>query len=159
MRQKSYGGEKLRNLIKFLSVLGAVACTLIFVLIYFAQITIPEKVTIVEKTGYTMPKIFGFDLFNINSKTNLDVLRNNNEIVENEVETNITEINKSETKKGKTKTKKEKVEYLNKNLNIYIKYYYKGGKFYHFYNEIDLKTLVEINPNTTKTTLVSGVKS
>ena len=28
-------------------------------------------------------------------------------------------------------------------------YYYKDGKFYHFYNEIDLKTLVEINPNTT----------
>lgn len=26
-------------------------------------------------------------------------------------------------------------------------YYYKDGKFYHFYNEIDLATLLEINPN------------
>ena len=82
--KKSYGGEKLRNFIKFLSVLGAVVCTLIFVLIYFAQTTIPEKVTIVEKTGYNMPKIFGFDLFNISSKINLDVLRNNNEIIDQE---------------------------------------------------------------------------
>ena len=89
---KSYGGEKLRNLIKFLSVLGAVVCTLIFVLIYFAQTTIPERVTIVEKTSYNMPQIFGFDLFNINSKTNLDVLRNNNEIIEQDAEIELLNI-------------------------------------------------------------------
>ena len=76
----------MRNFIKFLSVLGAVACTLIFILIYFAQITVPERVTIVEKTGYNMPKIFGFELFNIKSETNLDVLRKNNEIVEQDAE-------------------------------------------------------------------------
>ena len=82
----------MRNFIKFLSVLGAVVCTLIFVLIYFAQTTIPEKVTIVEKTGYNMPKIFGFDLFNISSKINLDVLRNNNEIIEQEAEIELLNI-------------------------------------------------------------------
>ncbi len=82
----------MRNFIKFLSVLGAVVCTLIFVLIYFAQTTIPEKVTIVEKTGYNMPKIFGFDLFNISSKINLDVLRSNNEIIEQEAEIELLNI-------------------------------------------------------------------
>ena len=82
----------MRNFIKFLSVLGAVVCTLIFVLIYFAQTTIPEKVTIVEKTGYNMPKIFGFDLFNISSKIKLDVLRNNNEIIEQEAEIELLNI-------------------------------------------------------------------
>ena len=46
----------MRNFIKFLSVLGAVVCTLIFVLIYFAQTTIPERVTIVEKKSYNMPQ-------------------------------------------------------------------------------------------------------
>lgn len=29
-------------------------------------------------------------------------------------------------------------------------YYYKNGKFYHLSNEIDLQTLIEINPNNTK---------
>ena len=82
----------MRNFIKFLSVLGAVVCTLIFVLIYFAQTTIPERVTIVEKTSYNMPQIFGFDLFNINSKTNLDVLRNNNEIIEQDAEIELLNI-------------------------------------------------------------------
>lgn len=82
----------MRNFIKFLSVLCAVVCTLIFLLIYFAQTTIPERVTIVEKTSYNMPKIFGFDLFNINSKTNLDVLRNNNEIVEQDAEIELLNI-------------------------------------------------------------------
>ena len=33
-----------------------------------------------------MPKIFGFELFNIKSETNLDVLRKNNEIVEQDAE-------------------------------------------------------------------------
>ena len=82
----------MRNFIKFLSVLGAVVCTLIFVLIYFAQTTIPEKVTIVEKTGYNMPKIFGFDLFNISSKINLDVLRNNKETFEQKAEVELLNI-------------------------------------------------------------------
>ncbi len=82
----------MRNFIKFLSVLGAFMCTLIFVLIYFAQTTIPERVTIVEKTGYNMPKIFGFDLFNVNTETNLDVLRNNNEIFEQEAEIELLNI-------------------------------------------------------------------
>jgi hypothetical protein len=28
-------------------------------------------------------------------------------------------------------------------------YYYKNDKFYHYYNEIELSTLLEINPNVT----------
>ncbi|MBR5321257.1 MAG: SpoIVB peptidase [Clostridia bacterium] len=82
----------MRNLIKFLSVISAVVCTLIFILIYFAQTTIPERVTIIEKTGYNMPKIFGFDLLDINSETNLDVLRNNNEIIEQDAKVELFNI-------------------------------------------------------------------
>ncbi len=82
----------MRNFIKFLSVLSAVMCTLIFVLIYFAQIIIPARVTIVEKAGYNFPKILGFELFNVKSETNLDVLRNNNEIIEQEAQVELLNI-------------------------------------------------------------------
>ncbi len=82
----------MRNFIKFLSVLSAVMCTLIFVLIYFAQIIIPARVTIVEKAGYNFPKILGFELFNLKSETNLDVLRNNNEIIEQDAQVELLNI-------------------------------------------------------------------
>ena len=82
----------MRSFIKFLSVLSAVGCTLIFILIYFAQTTIPERVTIVEKAEYNLPKILDFDLFNIKSETNLDVLKNNNEVFEQEAQVELFNI-------------------------------------------------------------------
>ena len=39
-----------------------------------------------------MPKIFGFDLLDINSETNLDVLRNNNEIIEQDAKVELFNI-------------------------------------------------------------------
>ena len=92
MRQKSYGGEKLRNFIKFLSILSAVGCVLIFALIYFAQAIIPQQVTVVEESGYNLPKVLGFDLFNVSEDANLDVLRNNNEIFEQEAQVELLNI-------------------------------------------------------------------
>ena len=82
----------MRNFIKFLSVTGAVVCTLLFVLIYFAQISVPERITVVEKSGYNMPKILGFDLLNVDTDANLDVLRNNNETFEQKAEVELLNI-------------------------------------------------------------------
>lgn len=82
----------MRNFIKFLSVTGAVVCTLLFVLIYFAQISVPERITVVEKSGYNMPKILGFDLLNVDTDANLDVLRNNKETFEQKAEVELLNI-------------------------------------------------------------------
>lgn len=76
----------MRNLLKFLSVLGVVLCTIIFSLIYFIEFSVPEKVTTIEQAGYKIPEVFGFNFFNIKIDSNLDVSRNNNESIQQEAE-------------------------------------------------------------------------
>lgn len=76
----------MRNLLKVLSVAGAVLCTIIFLLIYFIEISVPERVTTIETVGYQLPEIFGLNLFNVNLKNDLNVSRNNADSVEQEAE-------------------------------------------------------------------------
>lgn len=76
----------MRNLLKVLSVAGAVLCTIIFLLIYFIEISVPERVTTIETVGYQLPEIFGLNLFNVNLKNDLNVSRNNANSVEQEAE-------------------------------------------------------------------------
>lgn len=53
----------MRSLIKFLSVISAFVCTIIFVLIYVGDMLIPDKIMTVEETGYNAPVFLGFNVF------------------------------------------------------------------------------------------------
>lgn len=82
----------MRNLFKILSVIGAVLCTIIFSLIYFVEISVPEKITTIEKSGYRVAEVFGLNLFNIKIKNDLDVSRSNNESIQQEAEIELLNI-------------------------------------------------------------------
>lgn len=53
----------MRSLIKFLSVISAFVCTIIFVLIYVGDMLIPDRIMTVEETGYNAPVFLGFNVF------------------------------------------------------------------------------------------------
>lgn len=82
----------MRNLFKILSVISTLICAVIFLLIYFIEFSIPERVTTVEKAGYQIPEIFGFNLFNVNSENDLDVSGSNGESIQQEAEIELLNI-------------------------------------------------------------------
>lgn len=92
VRQKSYGGEKLRVLLKILSVAGVVACVLVFSLIYFVELSVPDEITTIEESNYEVPQVFGLSLFNINLESDLGVSGNNNESIHQEAEIELLNI-------------------------------------------------------------------
>ena len=53
----------MRSLIRFLSVLSAFVCTIIFILVYIGDVLIPDVIITVEDTGYNAPDFLGFDVF------------------------------------------------------------------------------------------------
>ncbi len=82
----------MRKFLKFLSIIGVALCSIIFSLIYVAQISVPEKITTIEKVSYPTPKIFGLNLFNIKIESELDVSRDNNETTRQEAKIELLDI-------------------------------------------------------------------
>lgn len=66
--------------------LCTVLCMGIFLLIYFVEINIPEKITTVEDSSYNAPELFGFSFFNLSIHNELDVSKNNKELINQEAE-------------------------------------------------------------------------
>lgn len=56
----------MRSLIKFLSVVCAFFCTIIFILVYIGNLMIPDTIMTVEDKGYTAPNFLGFSIYKSN---------------------------------------------------------------------------------------------
>lgn len=82
----------MRNLFKILSIFGGIICALIFSLIYYAEISIPEKITTIEKTEFSVPDIFGFSIFSLNSENDLNVSMSKNESIQQDAEIDLLNI-------------------------------------------------------------------
>ena len=66
--------------------LCTVLCVGIFLIIYFVEINVPEKITTVENSSYEAPDIFGFSFLNLSIHNDVDVSRNNKESIKQEAE-------------------------------------------------------------------------
>ena len=53
----------MRSLIKFLSIISAFLCTIIFILVYVGHVLIPDSIMTVEDKGYIAPEFLGFDIY------------------------------------------------------------------------------------------------
>ncbi len=82
----------MRIFFKILSIIGAVLCVAIFVLIYFAQISVPSKIITIEESGYCFPQLFGLNLYNVKIESKLDVSRNNNDEIRQEAKIELLDI-------------------------------------------------------------------
>ncbi len=82
----------MRIFLKFLSMVCAVLCAFIFVLVYFAQISVPQKITTIDKNGYQFPEMFGLNFFNVKIESELDVSRNNNTEIQQEAKIQLFDI-------------------------------------------------------------------
>lgn len=54
----------MRSLIKFLSIISAFLCTIIFILIYVGDMLIPDSIMTVEDKGYIAPEFLGLNIYN-----------------------------------------------------------------------------------------------
>lgn len=77
----------MRSLIKIFSILSALFCTVIFILIYVGNVLIPDTILTVEDIGYTAPKFLGYNIYKSNTLKEAGVLsgtarnsQNNSEI-------------------------------------------------------------------------------
>lgn len=53
----------MRSLIRFLSIISAFLCTIIFILIYVGDVVIPDSIMTVEDKGYVAPEFMGFNIY------------------------------------------------------------------------------------------------
>ena len=53
----------MRSLIKFLSIISAFLCTIIFILVYVGNVLIPDTIMTVEDKGYVAPEFLGFNIY------------------------------------------------------------------------------------------------
>lgn len=53
----------MRSLIKFLSIISAFLCTIIFILVYVGNVLIPDSIMTVEDKGYIAPNFLGFNIY------------------------------------------------------------------------------------------------
>ena len=53
----------MRSLIKFLSIISAFLCTIIFILVYVGNVLIPDSIMTVEDKGYIAPEFLGFNIY------------------------------------------------------------------------------------------------
>lgn len=66
--------------------LSAVICVGIFMLIYFIEINVPEKITTVEDSTYQVPDFFGYSFLSLNIYNDVNVSKNNKESIKQEAE-------------------------------------------------------------------------
>lgn len=91
MTKKSQGGENLHRLLRFSAIMLTFVSIVVFILIFLAELIIPDKITVVEDRPYETPKFFGIHFYQFDSDDEINVIMNEKNI-ENSSEIKILNI-------------------------------------------------------------------
>lgn len=63
----------MHSFFKFMSVVCAIFCLLVYSIVYLGEQIIPDKITVIENEDYIFPDIFGMNLYSIDSQKQVGV--------------------------------------------------------------------------------------